>query len=64
MARYYVDCREHPSVSRCSIAISADDRNELIEAAVQHAVTVHEHVDTPELRTELKKSIREGTPAA
>ncbi len=62
MARYYMDCREQPSVSQCSVAISADSREELLEAAVQHATSVHEHVDTPELREELLKGIKEGAP--
>ena len=64
MARYYADCREHPSIMNCSIAISADSKDELLEAAVQHAVSVHEHVDSPELREQLKKGIKEGTPAS
>jgi predicted small metal-binding protein len=62
MARYYMDCREQPSVSKCSIAISADSREELLEAAVQHAISVHEHEDTPELREELLEGIKEGAP--
>jgi len=62
MARYYMDCREQPSVSQCSVAISADSREELLEAAVQHAISVHEHEDTPELREELLKGIKEGAP--
>lgn len=64
MTRYYADCREHPSIMNCSIAISADSKEELLEAAVQHAVSVHEHVDSPELREQLKKGIKEGTPAS
>jgi predicted small metal-binding protein len=48
----------------CSVAISADSKDELLEAAVQHAVSVHEHVDSPELREQLKKGIKEGTPAS
>ena len=64
MTRYYADCREHPSIMNCSIAISADSKDELLEAAVQHAVSVHEHVDSPELREQLKKGIKEGTPAS
>lgn len=61
MARYFTDCREQPSISQCSIAISADSKEELLEAAVQHAVAVHEHVDSPELREEIMKGIKEGT---
>jgi len=34
----------------------------LLDAAVQHAVAVHGHEDTPGLRTELQKLFREGTP--
>jgi predicted small metal-binding protein len=64
MARYYVDCRERPSVSKCSIAISADSKEELLEASVQHAVAVHGHDDTAELRDEILEGIQEGTPAA
>lgn len=64
MARYYADCREQPSINQCSIAISADSKEELLEAAVQHAISVHGHVDTPELREELLKGMKEGTPPA
>jgi len=62
MARKYVDCRMFPSEMNCTVAISADSEKELIEAAVQHAVAVHKHRDTPEFRAEIKKSIQEGTP--
>ncbi|AOK57244.1 hypothetical protein WT67_17370 [Burkholderia stagnalis] len=64
MARRYIDCREFPSDMNCSVAISADSDGELLEAAVQHAVTVHQHTDTPELRTQLKALFRDGTPPA
>ena len=53
MARKYVDCREMPSDSHCTVAISADSEKELMEVAVQHAVAVHGHQDTPEFRQQL-----------
>ena len=62
--RKYVDCREYPSDTNCSIALSADNDNELIEAAVQHAVAVHKHKDSPELRSMLRSAIKEGSPRA
>jgi len=62
MTRKYIDCREVPSEMNCSIAISADTDKELIEAAVQHAVAVHGHQDTPEFRKEIMGAIHEGTP--
>lgn len=62
MTRRYIDCRNFPSEMNCSVAISADSEKELMEAAVQHAMAVHGHKDSPELRDQVKKSIREGSP--
>jgi predicted small metal-binding protein len=62
MSRKYVDCREVPSESKCTVAISADSEKELIEIAVQHAVKVHGHQDTAEFRQMLKQAIKEGSP--
>lgn len=61
--RKYIDCREVPSESGCTVAISADSETELLEAAVQHAVAVHRHEDTPELRSMIKQAMRDGAPA-
>jgi predicted small metal-binding protein len=47
----------------CSIAISADSEAELLEAAVQHAVAVHKHQDTPDLRQMIKSAMKDGTPS-
>ena len=62
MTRKYMDCRELPSESKCTVALSADTDQELMEAAVQHAVAVHHHKDTPELRQQLKQLFKEGAP--
>lgn len=62
MTRKYVDCREFPSESNCTVALAADGDDELLEAAVQHAVAVHGHQDTPELRSQLRQLFKEGTP--
>ena len=64
MARKYVDCRQFPSETKCTVAISADSEKELMEIAVQHAVAVHGHKDTPEFREQLKKAIKNGMPNA
>ncbi len=58
MARMFVDCRNYPSEMNCTVAISADTKDELLEAAVQHAVAVHGHHDSSELRQELVKMIK------
>lgn len=62
MTRKYIDCREFPSDMNCSLAMSADSDKELLEAAVQHAVAVHQHQDTPELRDQIKQLFKDGTP--
>jgi len=64
MSRRYIDCRKFPSESNCTVAISADREDELIDAAAQHAVQVHGHEDSPELRAQLREAVREGEPAA
>jgi predicted small metal-binding protein len=58
MGRMFVDCRDYPSEMNCTVAISADTQKELLEAAVQHAVAVHGHQDSPQLRDELAKMIK------
>jgi predicted small metal-binding protein len=64
MARKYIDCREFPSDTKCSVTIAADSEQELMDVAVQHAVSVHHHQDTPDLRQQLKQVMREGQPPA
>ena len=59
MARKFIDCREYPSEMNCTVTIFADSDEELLEAAVQHAVAVHDHEDTPELREQLRQAFRE-----
>ena len=58
--RKYIDCREAASESHCTVAISADTEDELMEAAVQHALAVHKHEDTPELRAMISHGMHDG----
>lgn len=62
MTRKYIDCREFPSDMQCSVAISADSEEELLQAAVDHAVSVHHHSDSPELRQQLRQLFKDGMP--
>jgi len=61
--RKYIDCRDYPSESGCTVAISADSADELVEVAAQHAVQVHGHQDGPELRAMLRDGVKSGAPA-
>jgi len=62
MTRQFIDCREYPSDTQCSVAIAADSEEELLQVAVEHAVSVHHHSDSPELRQQLRQLFKEGTP--
>jgi hypothetical protein len=52
--RKSIDCREYPSDINCTVAVSADTTDELVEIAVAHAVAAHGHTDSPELRAVLR----------
>jgi predicted small metal-binding protein len=54
MVRKFIDCRDVPGV-QCTIAIFAESEEELLEAAIHHAVSAHGCVDTPELRERLRQ---------
>lgn len=62
MGRKFIDCREIPSEMNCTIALSADSETELLEAAVQHAVAVHKHQDSADLRKMIRSAMKDGTP--
>ena len=64
MPRKHIDCRNYPSEKNCTLALSANSEQELLEAAVQHGVTVHGHKDTPEFRQQLKTLLKDGPAPA
>lgn len=61
--RKYLDCREMPSESGCDIAMSGSEEH-LVEAGAIHAITVHGHEDTPELREHIRAALKDEVPAA
>jgi hypothetical protein len=56
--RKVADCREFPSESKCSLTITGEEE-EVLRAAAMHAQDVHGHKDTPELRAELRKMLKD-----
>ena len=60
--RSYIDCREFPSESNCSLRISGTTE-EVLSAACAHAAAVHGHRDGPELREQLRGALREERDA-
>lgn len=65
MDRYYIDCRDYPSKDlKCTVALSADSKEELLKAVIQHGTTVHGYKDTPEFRENIVKEFKKGAPPA
>ena len=56
--RRAIDCRDYPSEKNCSLKISGTE-DEVLDAAVEHAVSVHGHENGPELRDELRRFLKD-----
>ena len=56
--RKSIDCRNYPSNKNCSLKLSGTE-NEVLDAAVQHAVSAHGHQNSPELRGQLKSMLKD-----
>ncbi len=55
--RKSIDCREHPSEGGCTLRIEGTEE-EVLEAAVNHAVMRHGHTENPELREQLRTLLK------
>ncbi|OAH15192.1 DUF1059 domain-containing protein [Streptomyces jeddahensis] len=53
MTRKVADCRKFPSEVDCTLTISGEE-DEVLKTAVAHAVSVHGHTDSPELREQIR----------
>ena len=58
MARKTIDCRDFPSVVDCTLTISGRE-DEVLKAAVEHAMSTHGHSDSRELREQLRTSLKD-----
>jgi len=56
--RKVADCRQFPSEKNCTLTISGTE-DEVLEVAVQHAVTAHGHKNTPELRNQIRSMLKD-----
>lgn len=61
--RYVVDCREQPSENNCTLTI-AGEREEVLKAAVEHAISSHGHGDSKELRSGIESALKPEQTAA
>ena len=51
--RKAIDCRDHPSDSGCTLRLEGSEE-EVLEAAVNHAITTHGHTNNPGLREQIR----------
>jgi predicted small metal-binding protein len=56
--RKSIDCPDYPSEKNCSLKISGMEE-EVLDAAVQHAVSAHGHENTPALRMQIKSILKD-----
>lgn len=62
MTRKMIDCRQIPSDIGCTLAIAGEEED-VLDAAVTHAVEKHGHENTPELREQLRGALTDAEPA-
>ena len=58
MTRKVADCRDFPSETNCTLTISGREM-EVLQAASEHAVSTHGHVDGPELREQIHAMMKD-----
>ena len=62
MARKMIDCRKVPNEIGCTLTIAGEEE-EVLDAAVAHAVAKHGHTENPELRDMLRGGLAAAEPA-
>ncbi|MEU9863992.1 DUF1059 domain-containing protein [Streptomyces sp. NPDC047971] len=63
MTRKVADCRKTPSVMGCTLTITGEEE-EVVQAAAEHAVSVHGHTDSIDLRTMIRESLEDEKVSA
>jgi Protein of unknown function (DUF1059) len=58
--RKSIDCRDYPSEKNCSLKMPGTEQ-ELLDAAVQHAISAHGHKNSPEFRHEIKSMLKDAS---
>jgi predicted small metal-binding protein len=63
MTRKWIDCRDFPDDSGCTLYLSGEE-DHVLRAAVEHAASAHGEQDTPELREQLRSMLKDETAMA
>ncbi|MBZ4019391.1 DUF1059 domain-containing protein [Streptomyces purpurogeneiscleroticus] len=59
--RKVADCRDYPSEMNCTLVLSGEEE-EVVRAAAEHAVSVHGHTDSLELRRDIRNMLKDEVP--
>ena len=62
MGRKIADCRDFPSESGCTLTIAGEE-DEVLDAAIKHAMSKHGHEDTAELRAWMRDNLKDEVTA-
>jgi predicted small metal-binding protein len=58
VGRKVADCRLFPSEKNCTLTIAGSEE-EVMKVAVRHAVDEHGHDDTPELKEQVRATLKD-----
>ena len=62
MGRKYLDCQvqDIPGAEKCATTLSAETKEELLEAAIKHGINVHGLANTQEFREMVRKEFKDA----
>jgi Protein of unknown function (DUF1059) len=63
MTRKWIDCRDFPDETGCTLYLSGEE-DQVLHAAAEHAISFHGAEDTPELREWLRSNLKEEAALA
>ncbi|WP_017935107.1 DUF1059 domain-containing protein [Nocardioides sp. Iso805N] len=62
MSRKMIDCRAVPNEVGCTLTIAGEEE-EVLDAAVDHAIAKHGHAPDPDLREQLRGALQDAEVA-
>jgi Protein of unknown function (DUF1059) len=63
MTRKWIDCRDFPDDTGCTLYLSGQ-QDHVLQAIAEHAASVHGEQDTPELREQFRSMLKDETAMA
>ena len=63
MTRKWIDCRDFPDDTGCTLYLSGQE-DHVLQAIAEHAASVHGEQDTPELREQFRSMLKDETAMA